>query len=68
MTKNELLQQKKNEALNKIRAIYNPLIKNQYGHHNEGSYREKESEWIELIIQNLEKELLQINKQFKNNL
>ena len=64
MTKNEIIQQKKNEALNKIRKIYHPLHKNHYSNYSEdGSYREQESYWIMEIIETLEKELEALKKQ-----
>ena len=58
MTKSEIKQQKKNEALNKIRKIYHPLNQKWYSNYQEdGSYAEQRDYEISQIIENLEKEL-----------
>jgi hypothetical protein len=58
MTKSEIKQQKKNEALNSIRKIYHPLNQKWYSNYPEdGSYAEQRDFEIRQIIENLEKEL-----------
>lgn len=57
MNTNEIIQQKKNEALNKIRKIFNPLVKNHYDNHSDESYSEQREYEIRYIIETLEKEL-----------
>lgn len=60
MTNDEVRQQKKNEALNKIRKIYNPLYKVHYDDYSDESYSEQRDYKIESIIEDLEKELNKI--------
>ena len=62
MTKEQIIQQKKNEALNKIRKIYHPLAKNNYGHHSEGSYGEQRNDWVGEIIKKLERDIKLLKK------
>ena len=59
MTKQEQKQQLKNEALNKIRRIYNPHYKYPYSFNfsEDGSYAEQRDQDIRQIIEDLEKEL-----------
>ena len=59
MTKEENKQRIKNEALNKIRDIYNPKTKNNYSVHllEDGNYTEQRDEWVRRIIEDMEKEL-----------
>lgn len=57
MTKLEIRQQKRNEALNKIRKIYNPKYKCNYDQYDEDSYSEQREKEIRWIIENLEKDL-----------
>jgi hypothetical protein len=57
MTKLEIRQQMRNEALNKIRKIYNPKYKFNYDQYDEDSYSEQREKEIRLIIENLEKDL-----------
>lgn len=59
MKPEEVIQLKKNEALNKIRKIYHPKTKNHYSPYTyeEGSYTEQREGWISEIIETLEKEI-----------
>ena len=62
MTKEEIKQHKKATALNKIRKLYHPLNTNlgfTY-YPNEGSMMEQRDERVQLIIENLEKELKEL--------
>lgn len=60
MSKNEVVQLKKNEALNKIRNICHPLTKNRYDEYSGESYSEQREYKIRYIIENLEKELREL--------
>ncbi len=58
MTNSEVIQQKKNEALNSIRKLYHPLNRNWYDEYDrEDSMREQREFAIRNIIESLEKEL-----------
>ena len=57
MTDLEVRQQKKNEALNKIRKIYNPKYKFPYDKYSEYSTSEEREGDIKFIIEELEKNL-----------
>jgi len=57
MTTLQVRQQKKNEALNSIRKIYNPKYKFPYDQHDEDSASEQREQEIRYIIEKLEKEL-----------
>ncbi len=63
MTKKEIIQQKKNEALNKIRKIFHPLTKNHYDQYSGESYAEQREYMTRYIIETLEKELEALKKQ-----
>ena len=61
MTKSEIRQQKKNEALNKIRKIYNPDIRFNYSNFpGDGSYSDQRDFEIRTIIETLEKDLKEL--------
>jgi len=62
MTKAQIIQQRKNEALNKIRKILHPLTKNVYDNYSGDSYSEQREYKIRRIIETLEKELSLLNK------
>jgi uncharacterized FlaG/YvyC family protein len=62
MTKNDLVQLKKNEALNKIRKIFNPKIPFSYDQWSDESGIEQKGREVENIIERLENELKLINK------
>lgn len=57
MTIIEVRQQKKNEALNEIRKIFNPKYKFPYDVYSEESYAEQVAYRIKSIIEELEKTL-----------
>jgi hypothetical protein len=57
MTTLQLRQQKKNEALNSIRKIYNPKYKFPYDRYSDESCSEQKEQEIRYIIEKLEKEL-----------
>jgi len=57
MTKEEVKQQYKNEALNKIRKIFHPLCKFSYDQWSDRSSSEQIYDEIEYIIEQLEKVL-----------
>lgn len=59
MTKKENTQRIKNEALNKIRNLYNPNIKIQYSdyRHEDGSYCEQRDNMIERILEKMKTDL-----------
>ena len=58
MTIEENRQRIKNEALNKIRKLYNPMYKHSYSQFEEdGSYAEQREYEISQIIEWMEKEL-----------
>jgi len=58
MTKKENTQRIKNEALNKIRNLYNPNIKIQYSDYREdGSYCEQRDNMIERILEKMKTDL-----------
>ena len=70
MTPEENKQRIKNEALNKIRKIYNQYFSSsnelykKYSHYEEdGSYAEQREYWIRHIIMEMEREL----KNYKKN-
>jgi len=54
MTKDEIIQQKKNEALKSIRRILHPKTKNIYDHYCNESYSEQRESMIRCIIEQLE--------------
>lgn len=60
MTKNEVRQQKKNEALNAIRKIYNHKYQFHYDEYDDASGSEQREDRIQYIIEQLEKELKQL--------
>jgi hypothetical protein len=53
MTTLQLRQQKKNEALNSIRKIYNPKYKFPYDRYSDESYSEQKEQEIRYIIEKL---------------
>lgn len=57
MTKLEIRQQKKNEALNKIRKIFNKKYRFPYDEYDDDSGSEQKEHFIKSIIEYLEKEL-----------
>lgn len=57
MTTDQIIQQKKNEVLKKIRQIYHPLYKFPYNQYDEDSYAEQRESEIKSLIQTLEQEL-----------
>lgn len=57
MTKPEVKQQLKNEALNKIRGIYSPNSTFRCDPYDEGSYSEQRGVAVSYIIEGLEREL-----------
>lgn len=57
MTNLEIRQQKKNEALNKIRKIFNKKYRFPYDEYDESSCLEQKGEAIKQIIEDLEKDL-----------
>lgn len=62
MTNEENRQRIKNEALNKIRKLYNPKTKISYSQYQEdGSYCEQRDNMVARIIEDFEEEL----KKFK---
>ena len=58
----EVRQLKKNEALNKIRKIYNPKARFKCDPYDENSGGEQRSEAVHSIIETLEKELNQLKE------
>jgi NAD-dependent DNA ligase len=63
MTREEIILQKKATALNAIRKLYHPLTKHSYTYYEgEGSRMEQISFDVESIIQQLEKELLELKQ------
>lgn len=66
MTLLEEIQMKKNEALNKIRAIYSGKTQIQYDHFGDcGSFSEERENRIRDIIEQLEKDIMLIKKKVK---
>lgn len=67
MTKNEQIQQAKNQALNEIRKIYHPKYKFPYSNHSdeEGSYGEQREYRISAIVEELEKKIETIKRKYK---
>ena len=57
MTNLEIRQQKKNEALNKIRKIFNKKYRFLYDEYDEASGMEQKAFVIKSIIEDLEKDL-----------
>lgn len=57
MTKIENRQRIKNEALNKIRKIFNPRVHLRWEPYDERSFGEQREETIRYIIEAMEKEL-----------
>ncbi len=66
MNKNQIIQQKKNEALNEIRKIYHPKYKYPYDQYDGRSGAEQKEAGIRLIIFELEHEIKNIKKDFKS--
>lgn len=67
MTKEQVIQQKKNEALNKIMNIYHPkysTFKYSNNYYDE-SYAEQRDYRIREIIETLEKDLIEVKNKFK---
>lgn len=61
MTRSEVRQQLKNEALKKIREIYNPKSSFKCDPYDEGSYGEQKGYAVQYIIEDLEKNLVIVN-------
>ena len=70
MTHEEIVQQRKNQALNEIRKIYNPKYKFPYDDYyaNEESRAEQREGEVKSIIERLEEDLkiLKFKKRFVN--
>ncbi len=67
MTKEQIIQQAKNRAMNKIRKIYHPKYKYSYNQYDERSGAEQIEADIKLTIFELEHEIKNIKKSFKPN-
>jgi len=66
MTKNEIIQQIKNEALNEIRKIYNPKYKFPFDQYDrESSYTEQIEYKIRYTIESMEKRIKETKRKFK---
>lgn len=68
MTIDQIILQKKSEALNKVRKIYHPLTKNPYSNYlsSDGTYTEQRDEWVRDIMYNLEKDIKKLKQDKKN--
>lgn len=64
MTKEEQIQQKKNEALNRIRKMFHPFAKREYDHYSFDSMHEQQGYEVNSIIERLEKDLKEIQNKF----
>lgn len=66
MTREQVILQKKAEALNAIRKICHPLTKHHYTYYEgEGSRKEQMYEDIQRIVAQLEKDLLELKQKSK---
>ncbi len=69
MTNEENIQRIKNEALNKIRKLYNPNTKHNYTYYDgEGSMMEQISHDVEYIVSQLEKDIAKLKSQNKESI
>jgi len=65
MTKNQIIQQYKNEALNSIAKIYHPKYNFRYDEYSHLSGSEQKEEEIRSIIQNMNKNIEEVKKKEK---
>ena len=65
MTKEQVIQQRKNEALNRITQIYHPLYKFSYNQYDEDSYAEQREYEIKSIVEDLNRDIKKIKESFK---
>lgn len=68
MEKNQIIQQMKNETLNRIRAIYNPNKKHVYDEFCGESYSEQRESMVRYLIENLEKNLKSITDEYRQKI
>lgn len=68
MTKDEIIQQIKNETLNAIRKIYNPKYKFSYDSYSEDSYAEQRESTIQYKIEQMEQKISETKDKFKQQI